>query len=264
MKCYAAKNKNINQRLSSSSGGIFPLIAEYIISNGGIVYGAAYNKLKVEHIGIYNTKDIVKLQGSKYAESDLKDTYKEIKEKLDSQIVLFCGTPCQVKGLKLYLKKEYDNLYCIDFICHGTPKKEEYNKYIKSLGKIKSINFKDKSKSWKQYSVKKVYADHEEFELYQNNSYMQDFIKNKNLKESCFNCKNKGFASDSDIKLGDFWGIQHIYPQFDDDKGISAVMVISEKGELLFNSIKIKTEFIETTIDKIMQDNPCLMNSAKR
>lgn len=258
MKVYAGRNKDLKTRLKSSSGGIFPLLAEHIINNKGVVYGASYDGLEVKHIKIEQIEDIPKLQGSKYVESNIKGIYNQVKQDLQKGIVLFSGTPCQVKALKNTI--ESDNLYCVDNICHGTPKIEEYNKYITSLNGLVEINFRDKAKSWKQYEVKKIFKDRVEKELYIENQYMKDFIQDKILNDKCFNCKSKEFTSGSDIKLGDYWGTK----QLDDDKGTSAIMIITSKGEYLFNSIKDKIDYEKTDIENIIKHNPYLVTSARK
>ncbi len=257
---YGAKHKNEEVRLNSSSGGIFRPLAENTIKKGGVVFGASYNKNNVEHIEVSNIEDLIKLQKSKYVRSDLKDSYKNVKEYLDKGIeVLFSGTPCQVKGLKKYLKQEYDNLLCVDFICHGTPTKKAFQKYMKN-NKIKKIDFKDKSKGWNNYHINKD----GELEFYQDNEYMQDFINDRNLEESCYRCTNKKFKSNSDIKLADFWGIQYINPRFSDDKGISTVFINTIKGEKEFEGIKHLLDTIEVSLEEATRFNPSFYNKATK
>ena len=257
---YAVKNKNYQDRLNSSSGGIFVLLARNTINKGGIVFGVAYNGTNVEHIEVSKLEDIIRLQKSKYVRSNLKDSYSKVKEYLDKGIeVLFSGTPCQVKGLKLYLKQDYDNLLCIDNICHGTPTRKAYQEYIKE-NNITSIDFRDKSKGWNGYHIN----INGKLEYFADNKYMQDFINNRNLEASCYNCQSKELKSGSDIKLSDFWGIQYIRPNFSDDKGISAVFINTKKGEQVFNEIKDLIYKEEVSIEEATKYNSSYYNSAIR
>lgn len=257
---YAAKNKNDIDILNSSSGGIFVLLARNTINKGGIVFGVAYVGTNVEHIELSNVEDIIKLQKSKYVRSELKDSYVKVKQYLEKGIeVLFSGTPCQVKGLKLYLKKEYDNLLCIDNICHGTPTRKAYKEYI-DKNNIKSIDFRDKSKGWKNYHVN---IDGR-LEYFADNKYMQDFIYNKNLEASCYNCQSKELKSGSDIKLSDFWGIEYIRPNFSDNKGISAIFINTEKGKKEFEEIENLIYKEEVSIQEATKYNSSYYNSATR
>ena len=133
-KCYAAYSKNDEYSIHSSSGGIFPIIANYILDNNGIVIGAAFDKkMNLNHVAITKKKEIDKLRGSKYLQSDLGDIFKYVKENLKTKKILFVGTPCQIAGLKAYIKNDYDNLICIDLICHGVPSPKLFQKYIKEL-----------------------------------------------------------------------------------------------------------------------------------
>lgn len=257
---YGAKNKNDQDRLNSSSGGIFVLLARNTINKGGIVFGVAYVGTNVEHIEVSKIEDIRKLQKSKYVRSELKDSYVKVKEYLDKGIeVLFSGTPCQVKGLKLYLKQEYDNLLCIDNICHGTPTRKAYQEYIEA-NNIKSIDFRDKSKGWNNYHIN---IDGR-LEYFADNKYMQDFINNRNLEASCYNCQSKELKSGSDIKLSDFWGIQYIRQSFSDNQGISTVFINTKKGEREFKEIEHLLEKVEVSLEEATKYNTSYYNSAVR
>lgn len=148
---YGSKNKDNEIRLKSSSGGIFFSIAEYVISNGGMVFGAAFdNNMALEHIEVENVEGIYKLMGSKYLQSNIKNTYVRAEQYLkDNKIVLFTGTPCQISGLKTFLQKDYENLYLVDVVCHGVPSPKVFREYMKELNainksKIKDIHFRDK------------------------------------------------------------------------------------------------------------------------
>lgn len=247
MKIYAVKNKDDNIRLNSSSGGVFTALAEVILDIGGIVIGAAWDGLNVQHIAIDNKDDLGKLRGSKYVASTVD--YSLIKT---DKPLLFSGTPCQMPKLK-------DNQYAVDVICHGTPTKESFQKYCEDEG-ISEINFRDKSTGWASYSVttnkEKAYAI--------NNKFMNDFLNNRNLQQKCYNCQFKNFKSQSDIMIGDFWGVNIEYPDFYDNKGVSLLFIKTEKGQQLFDLIKDKIDYIEVEYEKALKYNPSIIESARR
>ena len=153
---YAAINKNSTVQKRSSSGGVFTLLAEYVLENGGVVYGAAFDEeYMVRHIGVERIHELGKLQGSKYVQSQMGSIYLEVKEKLNrGKIVYFSGTPCQVDGLIAFLGKEYDNLICQDIICHGVPSPKIWKQYLKqfNIEKNAKILFRDKRTGWESYS----------------------------------------------------------------------------------------------------------------
>lgn len=157
-------------------------------------------------------------------------------------MVLYTGTPCQIEGLKAYLKKDYNNLYTQDIICHGVPSPKVWRKYLnykenKEKKKITGINFRSKEKGWKNFSFKINYSNDFSVEKTSRNPYMNFFLSNICLRESCYNCKFKKINRISDITLADFWGIKSILPSMYDDKGTSLVIINSQKGAELFNSI---------------------------
>ena len=231
-----------DNRMNSSSGGIFPKLAEYIISNKGIVFGAVFDKdFNVEIT--WTDNDFINMLGSKYVQSDVKNTYEECKLFLEqNKLVLYTGTPCQIYGLKSYLKKDYDNLITLDIFCHGTPSPKVWQCYLKSFNKeIESINFRDKRESWEQYHLTIKFKDGTEFtENHNKNRYMNLFLQNKILRKSCFECK---FRSNSiaDISVGDAWGIQS---KLNDHKGLSDVIIHSEKGKSILDKLNLYKENI--------------------
>jgi coenzyme F420-reducing hydrogenase beta subunit len=227
MICYAVKNKDLNVRLNSSSGGVFTALAAQIINEGGNVIGVNSN---IEYQSITKIEDINLLRGSKYVES--KTNYNLIDDHS-----MFVGTPCQMEN-KAYLK--------IDLICHGTPTRESYNKYIKEHGEFK---FRDKKNGWIESTAK--------------NQFMSDFLRDKNLCKKCYNCQFKELKSRSDITLGDFWGINNEYPEFFDNYGVSAVIIKTIRGKEYFDKIKDKIDYIEVDINKVIKYNPSLVRSAK-
>lgn len=294
---YAAINPNLEERLNSSSGGIFSLLARTVILKGGIVFGAAFDEeWNVHHIAIEREEELHFLQGSKYVQSRIEKTYQEVKQNLnEGRLVLFSGTSCQVAGLRLYLRKGYKNLLTVDVVCHGVPSPKVWNSYLKSIGRLKSnvneeslnmltlnekpyiesISFRDKHNGWKKFGLAVQYSsDQGEFndkalspikekyilrESLHKNLYLQGFLKNIYLRPSCHRCKVRNGKSGSDIALGDFWGIQNILPEIDDDKGVSLVITYSEKGD---NIIKTLGAILYNTEYKdALACNPCLESS---
>ena len=175
--------------------------------------------------------------------SDFK-VYPDVKEKLEAgRIVLFTGTPCQVSGLKSYLKKDYQNLYLIDNVCHGAPQQSIWKEHLAELteGKtVESISFRDKLNGWQHYQLVIRYADGTEYNVdHDQDLYMRGFIDNITLREACFHCKFKGVETrQSDITLGDLWGVWDFLPKMFDDKGTSLLFINSEKGKQLIDEIK--------------------------
>lgn len=271
LKAYAAYNKNEKIRLKSSSGGIFTLIAEDILKKNGTVYGAAFDEnFEVKHIRITNITELEKLRGSKYVQSNCNGIYSQCKRDLDSGMnVLFSGTPCQIEALKCYLKKSYDNLFCIDIICHGVPSRLVWRKYLQyrvnfAKSKIEQIAFRLKNEGWKQYAVQFVFANGTAYcQNLHKDIFMRGFLKNLYLRPSCYACKFKTKERISDITLADFWGINNIYPDIDDDKGISLVIVHSIKGSNLFEKLKTNMFCIEVNIDNAIKYNKSMIISVK-
>ena len=245
IKTVYAAMANDEIRYNSSSGGIFTLIANYILENSGYVSGAAFSEdfKKVEHIIISSKEDLHKLQTSKYVQSDIGNVFKEIKELLNSEKeVLFTGTPCQVQGLKSFLGKEYKNLYTADVLCHGAPSPAVWRDYLnlKFFDKtFEKVNFRDKKYGWKSPLILSL-KSRDGYNEYtsKENIYYQSFLKNLILRKSCGTCLYTNLDRPSDITLGDFWKIQKFDKKLNDKKGTSLVMVNSDKGQYLFEKIK--------------------------
>lgn len=263
---FAAKAQDDTIRKSSSSGGIFSLLAESVIDKGGVVFGSALNeRWEAEHIFVDDKKSLVRLRGSKYMQSVVGNTFSQAKDFLEKgRQVLYSGTPCQVAGLKKYLGRDYDNLLTVDVICHGVPSPKVWRLYLDELlrtkcgaGKntvqsldeipgIQDISFRDKTDGWKKFGFSIRIADFksaknsvsqsvEEFrESFTENAFFRLFLENVILRPSCYDCPAKSGKSGSDITLGDFWGIEKLMPEFDDDGGCSLVLINSDKGKAYF------------------------------
>ena len=273
-RAFAALSKNDSLRMESSSGGVFSELSEIVLKSGGIIYGASYDKNgSVEHIGVDNMENLGKLRGAKYSQSNLKDSFPTIKKQLDSGInVLFSGTPCQVGGLKAFLKKDYDNLLCIDFVCHGVPSPLVWKKYVKYRAQIDDndnppdyINLRNKESGWTNYSysVEFAYSKGKRY-LRKNNEdlFMNLFVNNYILRNSCSACHFKGYSRASDITLGDFWGIWDINSEMDDNRGTSLVLIHSVKGEELFRAASGNIKSSQVALEQASMMNPSLLQSS--
>lgn len=244
---FAAVNLDESIRLQSSSGGVFTALAEHIISQNGVVFGAALsdNCRNVRHIAVENTVDLELLRGSKYVQSAIGDTYQLAKNALEAgRSVLFSGTPCQIAGLHSYLRNSYDNLYTCDVICHGVPSPLVWQKYVefreeKAASKVQKVCFRHKKYSWKSFCMQFTFADGTQYlQPLGKDPYLHGFLSNLYLRPSCYNCNFKGLSRPADITLADFWGIENIAPQLNDNKGTSLVIIHSEKGNDLFAQLR--------------------------
>lgn len=268
---YACINKDEEIRMESSSGGIFTLIAEQVIDNGGVVFGAAFNKeLDVVHSFVERNHELSRFRGSKYVQSRIEDTYKITENYLkEGRQVLFSGTPCQIGGLKSYLRKDYNNLLTIDNVCHGVPSPRVWRKYLKyhselDCSSVEKVNFRFKNPGWKQYSLKLTYDNSNTRQIRRNNDlYMKAFLKDICLRPSCYTCEFKTLHRQSDITLADFWGIQNVSPEMDDDKGTSLIFINSTKGQSMLEQIKGSTLYNEVDINKAVAYNTAAIKSAK-
>lgn len=266
---YACYNKDEDIRLKSSSGGIFTLIAAEILNRKGIVFGAAFtNDFTLSHQYIDNVNDLEKIRTSKYFQSSINDSYKKAKEFLDEdRYVLYTGTPCQIEGLLSYLGKEYEKLYTHDIICHGVPSPKVWKQYMKFRNKndksypIK-INFRDKKQEgWKLFSLSFKYRESEYAKNQRDDLFMKVFLRDLCLRDSCYNCSFRKKNRLSDITLADFWGIQNILPEMDDDKGTSLVLINSKKGKELYDLILPKLKSVEVSMEDALKSNPALIKS---
>lgn len=276
LEVFAAKNPNNEIRCKSSSGGIFTMLAERTIDNGGVVFGVGFDKnWEVEHQYTETKEGLAAFRGSKYVQSRIGETFKQAEAFLKlGREVLFSGTPCQIAGFKLFLCKEYDNLLTVDFICHGVPSPGIWHTYLNetimrlpgAAGKnsvlsslnsrsvIRGISFRDKRLGWKKFGFEIRYAaskvakksvlksanNLEETQLYEpmnKNPFLRGFLADLYLRPSCHTCPAKKLKSESDITIADYWRIHESMSQLDDDKGISAILVNTAKGKYVFNQI---------------------------
>lgn len=268
---FAARSTETSFLDSSSSGGIFFHIAKSFIENGGVVFGAAFDaNFKVIHKSVSETEDIIELQGSKYVQSEIGDTYREAKKLLDfGTPVLFTGTPCQIEGLYFYLNKDYDNLYTQDLICHGVPSPKIWDIYLKyreskADSKAKKIFFRDKRFGWEKFSLLLSFSNNTEYsKVLFDDSYLRGFVANLYLRTSCHNCNAKGINRRADITLADFWGIGNVVPDMYNEKGTSLILVHSKKGERLIGSISNCATLVSCDVSEAVKYNSAAVESVQ-
>lgn len=237
---YSAYAASPLQRESGSSGGVFGVLAERILKDGGVVFGAIFSaeQKKVLHISTTEAS-LSLLKRSKYAQSDTGHTFSEVQAFLKKGAqVLYVGTPCQIEGLKSFLGKEYENLYTMDFICHGVPSplffRDTLAHHEKEHGKrIVDFTFREKKQGWRKLSINLYFEDGTTFAIKSHNHcYYYSFLKNYTLRKSCFSCERYKSAV-SDITVADYWNVPH---KKDDDCGFSLVFLNTQKGKTLFFS----------------------------
>lgn len=246
ISAYAAINNDDNARRDSSSGGIFTVLAQFVIKNKGVIFGAAYDRdFTVKHILIEDEKELFLLRGSKYVQSDMHEVFESVKSILETgRFVLFTGTACQVEALETFLDKEYNNLLTVDVLCHGVPSPYIWRKYVLfqeecAGARLKSVNFRDKRFGWNLYSIKMVFENGKIYsKVGAKDIYIQMFLKNLTLRPSCYSCKYRTLKRSSDLTIGDLWGAYSKVPKMDDDKGLSLVLINSNKGKTNIENIK--------------------------
>ncbi len=274
-KVYACYNLDEEVRLSSSSGGMFALFAEHILDLGGVVFGAAFDEnLEVKHFSVESKENLYKFRSSKYMQSVIGDSYINAKKILETgRPVLFTGTPCQIRGLHLYLGKEYDSLYTQDMICHGVTSAKVWKKYLNYLEKINNTevdtsflpSFRFKTYGWLNYSVNIHFKNNKIYnQKHRNDPFVKLYLSNLLLRFSCYKCNCRGVNRVSDITLADFWGVDKLMSDMFDNKGTSLVFLNSEKARKLFDAVKTKCVFKETTVDVATKYNSSMYISPIR
>ncbi len=266
---YAAQCIDEEIRASSSSGGVFTLLAEAVLNMGGVVFGAGFDSnFNVIHKAVTSEYELKELRGSKYVQSKIGGIYKEAKDILEQGLpVLFTGTPCQIGGLYSYLTKEYANLYTQDIICHGVPSPLSWKKYLEyrenvADSAVVSAEFRNKNSGWKQYSMVIGFRNGETYQKRNvEDPFLRAFIMNMTLRKSCENCLFKTIHRQADITLSDFWGIEEVMPEWNDNKGTSIIMIHSKKGNYLLSLIKRYIRFREVSFDSFIQYNPSMIQS---
>lgn len=268
---YALRSKNQEIRLHSTSGGAFSELAQFVIARGGYVVGAVYKTdWSVEHCMIQDIESLEKIRRSKYQQSDINYVYREIEDALKKgKEVLFCGTPCQVSGLKGFLGKIYESLYTCDFICRGVSSPRVFAKYLENLqnkyeSEIVSVWMKNKCNGWHNLTT---VIDFKNGKRYIKNGLEDTYVRlylryNAGVRESCYTCQFKGENDIADITLGDFWGLEGT--EMDDDLGTSVAICRTEKGVLLMEEIRDQIIYKKMCLEDVRKGNPCLFYSIEK
>ena len=281
---YAAVNKDKATQEKSSSGGLFSLLAQTVINDGGVVFGAAFNAdWQVEHSSTESIEGVTAFRSSKYVQSSTRQCYTEARALLDTgRKVLFSGTPCQIAGLKHFLRAEYDNLLTIEVVCHGTPSPMVWSDFLVSKRKeierinngkepaITHISFRDKSTGWENYHFSIDYKsglhDAQTYTLsepHQRNTFMRGFLHNYTLRPSCYHCVARKRQSRADITLADYWGVQQYHTDIYNDKGVSLAIINTVQGKHFFDRIQNNIHYTPSSYGNALAHNMCIEKSVE-
>lgn len=258
---YGVKNKDEEIRAASRSGGAFSALSNYVLDKGGVVYGCAMiDPYKASHIRAETYEDRDRMRGSKYIQSDLKDTFNSVKSDLEkSRLVLFSGTSCQVGALRA-LVGDNQNIIYVDIVCHGVPSQkiwEDYIKWLEQKGDYTccSADFRDKTKfGWAAHVETLTFkkADGRKFTV-SNDIFSRLFYSHNILRPACHLCPYKQIKHPGDITLADFWAIKRIKPEVNDNKGLSLVLINTDLGKEVFESVNEQLEVFSSKIEEAMQ-----------
>lgn len=259
---YAARHKDMHEIETSRSGAAFIAISDYILENGGIVYGAGYkDHFRVAHKRATTKEERNEFKGSKYVQSDLDGIFRQVKEDLKhGNTVLFSGTPCQTAGLNSYIgKKLRENLVLVDIVCHGVPSPYIWRDYLSYIEKkykneVVKVNFRDKSRiGWSEHIESFVFENGKKIELY---IYTSLFHRNIMIRNACGKCHFTNYIRPSDFTIGDYWGWQNLSSEFNsDNKGCSLLFVNTLKGRNIFTNISTNLNYIPSNKKSCVQPN---------
>lgn len=260
---YALHTREESTWMQASSGGVFEVLSRYILEKQGVVYGVGYNEdLRVRHGRASNIKEMLVFRGAKYVQSDLRGIFGNVRSDLESRReVLFSGAPCQVEGLRKFLRKPFPNLLTVDLICHGVPSPKIFREYIlwaeKQTGKkIISMNMKDKTSGWGDQSPRIFFSDgSDSWNTPVSRLWNRIFYSSLVLRPSCHVCRFANYHRPGDLTIGDYWGIEKAHPSFFDCRGISLALVNTEKGKDVFEAIRDCFEVLPSSREKCHQPN---------
>lgn len=275
MKAYAVKHRDIETRLASRSGGVFTAITDRVLLKGGVVYGCRLDEQFVAiHDRATTREERDSFRGSKYVQSDKKNSFRQVKEDLNVGLdVVFSGTTCEVAGLERYLQGvDTSKLILVDILCHGVPSPLLWSKYLvycqikcASSGEIIKADFRNKKKyGWASNLETLFFSSGEEYSA---NDYASIFYSHYGLRPSCYKCPYKSIAHSSDFTLADCWGIDKREPDFNDNKGVSLLLINSAKAEHIFADISSELDYLEVNIKDYMQlpfRQSCKLNVKRR
>ncbi len=255
-----AQAKDDDLRFASSSGGVFPVLARYVLDRRGVVYGAAYDgRMAVVHQAAWNLEQLEKLKRTKYVQSCLDGVYRQIEEHLKSgRWVLFCGTPCQAQALRRFLGRPYPTLLAVDLVCYGVPSPGVWERYVKYLqrvhgGRLTSFSFRDKRNRDNGHTCAYTIDGTEYAGPLNSNSYCQIFFRNVILRPSCHRCEYCTPERDSDITIGDFWGVEKVRPDIDDGMGTSLVILRSPTARAVWEAVRDQLRWFECRREDVLQ-----------
>lgn len=264
-QCYAVKAQDAGVREASTSGGLFTLLARQIIEQGGVVFGCILEKpsLAAVHVKAVSLDGLAAMRGSKYVQSDLRDTFREVKAELaHGRAVLFSGTPCQIAGLKRFIGRQDEQLLLVEIMCYGVPSPELLRRYKRDCEKqekktMTSLLFRQKNPSWHNSQVIREFDDGTRTaERVYDNFYVRLFFENLALRPSCHRCTMREGRSGADLTLGDFWGIESVAPELDDDSGVSALLIHTPHGRSVWETIAPQTIAKSVAYDQVLAGNP--------
>lgn len=273
-KAFFAVHKDEDILDKSASGGVFSAIVDSFCDHNFVIFGVEFDEdLQVIHSYTDNIRDSEKYRKSKYVQSDINGTYKDAEKFLkQGKKVLFTGTPCQIGGLKLYLRKDYDNLFCADLVCHGVPNQSLFDRYIKELdkkhnGKVSSYTFRHKTKSgndnWNSRNVKYEINKKKIIENSQKDSYLRGYHPGLYYRPSCYDCKYSNPERVSDITMADFWGVEELFPNENVHKGVSVFLANTKKGQSLVYNMSKLMKIKEVDKEFVIKSNAQLNRPAK-
>lgn len=267
IRSVASQYKNLDALLSSSSGGLFSALADYILSKKGYVAGCVFDdSFSAIHMLTNQCAVAEKMRGSKYVQSTMGDVYKQIQQVLmEGSLVLFTGTPCQVDGLKAFLRKEYDNLYTVDLICHGVPSPKILEDYLDTVrgkkGKVTELTFRNKKRNgWCSQGSIGYSGKVKTITPFNNSYYNFYYLQNNVSRFCCYECKYSNVKRVGDITIGDYWNIGDVLPKVNTTDGYSAVLINTAKGDALFNGISGSLIVYETALEDVVKGNVNLTN----
>ena len=265
--CYAAEHKNMEVIFDSTSGGLFSALADIMYRNNGYVGGAVFNEdFSVRHYISNDKHDLPQLRSSKYLQSNMNGFYNQVKQLLmANEQVLVCGTPCQMTALRSFLRKDYENLIIVDFICRGINSPKVWQKYLDSFeerygSKVVYCKAKSKEYGWRNLTQKVILANGKHcYETKDQSNFTKGYLQTGvYCRPSCYDCKFKGYPRISDITLADFWGIENVDQSMEKDLGTSLVMINSKKGQNYFEKIKPRINYVPVSFESIEAGNQAL------
>lgn len=271
VEAFAGKIHNEDVRMKSSSGGAFTVLSDAILDAGGVVCGAVFDELMHVRHAVTDTAHVRDtMRGSKYVQSDMNGVYAQLQAALKAgRKVLFTGNPCVVAAIKRRFKEFEEQLYTVDLICHGVPSPEMWHGYIAYIERLygKSVadyTFRDKQKGWRDYHAVVTFSDGTAMENTNAiDSYVELFRYDLCLRPSCTACPYTSMQREGDITLGDFWGVHKVFPTMDDNKGVSAILINTEKGKELLPYLQDRMQLEPCTAEDIAAGQPNMYHPSK-